>query len=228
METLGGTNINGGMLEALKLVKNVQQAEVLPANTQPIIIFLTDGQATSGETTDPKEIKDNVKKSNADLNVPVYGLAFGTGADFSLVKDISKENGHAFARRIYEGSDAAIQLEDFYLQIASPLLQDLNIEYVGELVDTDTVVKSQEAGGFNKGNEIVVAGKLREPEEGEEEFVTDDLDIMIAGNSKEGSYIKNIRICRPEPRPMPIIIDPVPVLEDEEQDDDEGESEDPA
>jgi hypothetical protein len=40
--------------------------------------------------------------------VPIYGLAFGRDADYELVRRISESSG-GFARRIYEGSDAALQ-----------------------------------------------------------------------------------------------------------------------
>ena len=202
LETGGGTNINQGMLDGLQLVEEVTQSEQLAGNVRPIVIFLTDGQATSGVTGD-KEIRENVAEKNKELQAPIYGLAFGRGADFSLIKAISEESS-AFARKIYEGSDAAIQLEDFYLEIASPLLSDLNIHYVGELVDEDSVTKSS-LGAFNKGNELVIAGKIRDSTENE----VQELDIMIAGKDKGGDYQRNFQIClpRPEPRPLPIIVD---------------------
>ena len=97
-----------------------------------MIIFLTDGAPTVGET-DPREIQRNIITLNNNNNgkVPIYGLAFGRDADYNLIRNISVSSD-AYARRIFEGSDAALQLEDFYLQLANPLLNDVNFKYVGD------------------------------------------------------------------------------------------------
>ena len=57
------------------------------------------------------------------------------------MKEIAVESG-GFARRIYETSDAAIQLEDLYSRIASPLLYDLTVEYVGASFSEKTDCRS--------------------------------------------------------------------------------------
>lgn len=70
----------------------------------------------AGETSS-FAIKENVRKANAELQIPIYGLAFGDGADFNLVKDISNES-KGFAQRIYESGNSFEQLEDFYNKIS--------------------------------------------------------------------------------------------------------------
>jgi len=188
--TRGGTNINDGLLEAVKLVENVKVSEAIPYNVKPIIIFLTDGQATSGETN-RKSIRKNVLNQNQDLNVPIYGLAFGNGADFDLIKGIGLESD-AFARKIFEASDAAIQLEDFYAEIASPLLSNVTFDYVGQSFQNKT---SKKANTFFKGGEFVVAGKLDNTREDV------DLEIIVRGTGRSSDYKKVIRHCIPIHRP---------------------------
>merc|ERR1719411_679978 len=129
LEAQGSTNINEALLKSLALVEEVKKLERLPENVRPTVVFLTDGEPTVGVTSS-SEIKKNINDANKELNVPIFGLAFGVDPDFSLVKDIATESG-AFARRIYETSDAAIQLEDFHSRIASPLLYDVQFKYVG-------------------------------------------------------------------------------------------------
>ena len=51
------------------------------------------------------------------MQVPIYGLAFGSGADFDLIKDVSDET-NGFAQRIYDSGNSFEQLEDFYNQIS--------------------------------------------------------------------------------------------------------------
>merc|ERR1712038_887454 len=150
-----------------------------------IIIFLTDGQATTG-TTDNMAIKKNVLVGNEELNAPIYGLAFGNGAEFSLLKDIGKESG-AFSRIIYEASDAAIQLEDFYQEIASPLLSNVTFDYVGESFQNKT---NKKINTFFKGGEYVIAGKLDNMVDEEKK-----LEIIVSGVGKESQYKKIISPC---------------------------------
>ena len=126
----GGTNINDALVTAIDVAKKVRLSEQVPENTKPMIIFLTDGEATEG-IQDNDKIRSNVILANENYDIPIYGLAFGNRADFNLIRSIGTESG-AFSRRIYEASDAAIQLEDFYSEISSPLLTNVTFDYVGE------------------------------------------------------------------------------------------------
>jgi len=157
-EASGSTNINDALLGALTLVEKVRKAEKLPGNVRPTIVFLTDGEPTVGVTAS-SEIKKNVYAKNKELGVPVFGLAFGVDPDFALVKDIAVESG-AFARRIYETSDAAIQLEDFHSRISSPLLYDVEFKYVGGSFSDQTSLNVSKT--FYKGGEYVIAGKIND------------------------------------------------------------------
>jgi len=112
----GSTNINDALLEAIKIAKQVKQREEIDIKTQQMIVFLTDGQPSAGETYGPK-IKENVKKANAETRIPIFGLALGDGADFNLIKDISDES-NGFAERIYESGNSFEQLENFYNKIS--------------------------------------------------------------------------------------------------------------
>jgi uncharacterized protein with von Willebrand factor type A (vWA) domain len=110
MNARGGTNINDALLEALEICENVKVIEEIDSKTEQMIIFLSDGEASSG-VTDSDQIKENVREANKDLQVPIYGLAFGSGADFDLIKDVSDET-NGFAQRIYDSGNSFEQLED--------------------------------------------------------------------------------------------------------------------
>ena len=112
----GGTNINGALLEAIKIARKVKNSYEIDSKTEQMIIFLTDGQPTNGERSISK-IKENIRKANGESQIPIYGLAFGNGADFNLVKDISDES-NGFAERIYESGNSFEQLENFYKRIS--------------------------------------------------------------------------------------------------------------
>jgi uncharacterized protein YegL len=190
----GGTNINSAVLAGVRFAMMAAKAESYSSrhNTKPMIILMTDGQGS----TSKEQIKKNVAEANNEIDIPIYGLAFGNGADFDLIKTLAVDN-NAFARKIFEGSDAAIQLEKFYLQIASPKLSNVKIDYVGEGLASDSVTKSKEVT-YNGGNEIVVSGKI-DPEQ------LENLVITIAGEGISGPYIKKLRICQPKVLNIPTL-----------------------
>ena len=199
LNTLGGTNINDALMEALNLVTDVKIAETaVPKNTNPIIIFLTDGEPTTGVVSRP-EILEKVARANEKLEVPIYGLAFGRGADFDLIKTISLKSG-AYARKIFEGSDAALQLEDFYLELANPLLNNVQFSYVGEPFKNSSLTKTSFKTYF-KGSEYVIAGKISESE-----AESESVEVVVFGEGEEGAFEKRFNLCflRPVPLPMPI------------------------
>merc|ERR1712062_317721 len=137
LEIEGSTNINDALLEAINIAKNVKKAEEIDSKTQQMIVFLTDGQPSEGETHGPT-IKENVRQANAKTKIPIYGLALGDGADFDLIKDISDES-NGFAERIYESGNRFEQLEDFYNKISDPKLKDVTFEYLvnGERIESE-------------------------------------------------------------------------------------------
>merc|ERR1719220_1148576 len=157
LEAEGGTNINSAMLKGLEQAKEVLRLESLPQGVASMLVFLSDGEATEGETSG-KVIKANVATANSDTELPIFSVAFGSGADFDLLKEISLA-ADSFAKRVYEGSDAALQLENFYAEISSPVVTNLKFDYVGGLVDNSSLSDDGVRTLF-KGDQYVVVGKL--------------------------------------------------------------------
>merc|ERR1711892_1539877 len=188
LEAGGGTNINDAMLEGLKVTKSALENEKLPRDVNSMIIFLTDGLPSSGETSSDA-IKTNIKKANAKLEAPIFSIGFGRDLDFTLIKDIS-EQANSFSKRIYEGSDAALQLEDFFAQISSPLISNLKFGYVGELVQNASISQTS-LKTFFKGGEYIIAGKLEQSTK----KGTESLTIKVVGDGKNGPYERDLQIC---------------------------------
>ena len=51
LNSMGGTNINDAILRALEIAKKVKDAEEISSKTEQLIIFLSDGEPTSGAVT---------------------------------------------------------------------------------------------------------------------------------------------------------------------------------
>lgn len=90
----------------------------------------------------------------------LFCLGFGYDVDYSLLDTLAKQND-GIARRVYEASDAALQLQGFYDEVATPLLLEVNLNYPGNAV---TDLTQSHFRQFFKGSEIVVAGRRQELE----------------------------------------------------------------
>ncbi|XP_062391000.1 inter-alpha-trypsin inhibitor heavy chain H3-like isoform X2 [Sardina pilchardus] len=143
----GGTDINAAVLEGVKMIKKSHRE-----GSASILILLTDGDPTSGETR-PERIQSNVREA-IGKRFPLYCLGFGLDVNFEFLQKMAQENS-GVARRIYEASDAALQLKGFYEEVAVPLLTSVQMSYRGAANLTQTSFSY-----YYNGSEIVVAGQI--------------------------------------------------------------------
>merc|ERR1712066_526498 len=192
LEANGGTNMNSAMLTGLELAKEVIRSETLPQGVASMLVFLSDGEATEGETSG-KTIKENVAEANSETELPIFSVAFGSGADYDLLKEISLA-ADSFAKRVYEGSDAALQLENFYAEISSPVVTNLKFDYVGGLVDNSSLSNGEVRTLF-KGDQYVVVGKLLSEASG-------TFTVRVIADKTGAKYLDDIVIdpCLREPK----------------------------
>jgi len=147
----GGTDFNGGVLTGaniLRMYANMDHVQLL--------VVLTDGQPTAGETTNPDQIVLNARMALSNTRISLNCLGFGLNLNFELLERLALAN-NGIVRRIYEGSDAASQLEGFFEEISQPILRDIVIGYPASSIET--ISKTDFPLLFN-GSELVVAGKF--------------------------------------------------------------------
>ena len=159
----GGTNLNGG------LVKGIKKLRHLNMENGNMIVLLTDGQPTAGETN-PKQIQMNIRDEAAEETISIHSLGFGYDLDYDLLKKISWMTD-GYIQRIYEAQDAAKQLEDFYKRIGTPVLFNVEIEYDSNAVEPNTI-SNNVFPQYYEGSEIMVVGKLKDS-------IPDEFDISI-------------------------------------------------
>merc|ERR1711874_346339 len=179
LESGGSTNIDDALKQALQVGQDAKKKENIPRDVPTMIVFLTDGLPNGDTAT----IRSNVKTINKESEIPIFAIGFGAEADFNFLKKIASEND-GVAKKIYEGSDAALQLEDFYAQIASPLLSNLKFNYVGDIVDNSSISEAKTRTIF-RGNDFIVTGKLSD--EGK-------FGIQINGTGRD-IFEREILIC---------------------------------
>ncbi|XP_062842335.1 inter-alpha-trypsin inhibitor heavy chain H3 [Trichomycterus rosablanca] len=150
------TDINEAVLHAVHMLATAKKNDSLPDNSASMIILLTDGEPTTGEIN-ISVIQDNVRNAISG-NMTLFCLGFGADVDYPFLDVLAKQND-GLARRIYEASDALLQLQDFYEEVASPLLLEVSLHY------PDSVATSLTNNHFRQlfnGSEIVVAGQLHD------------------------------------------------------------------
>ncbi|XP_042358681.1 inter-alpha-trypsin inhibitor heavy chain H3-like isoform X2 [Plectropomus leopardus] len=150
----GSTNINDAVLMAVKMLMSEREKKNLPERSADIIILLTDGMPNSGESN-LLQIQQNVRTAVGG-RMTVFCLGFGNDVDYAFLDVMARQN-KGLARRIFEGSDAAVQLKGFYEEVSSPLLLEVDLRYPVNAVGFLT--KNHYSQLFN-GSEIVVAGQL--------------------------------------------------------------------
>uniref|UniRef100_A0A673U2M3 Inter-alpha-trypsin inhibitor heavy chain H3 n=1 Tax=Suricata suricatta TaxID=37032 RepID=A0A673U2M3_SURSU len=150
----GMTNINDGLLRGINMLNKAREEHKVPERSTSIVIMLTDGDANVGESR-PEKIQENVRNAIGG-KFPLYNLGFGNNLNYNFLENMALEN-HGVARRIYEDSDANLQLQGFYEEVANPLLTSVEVEYPENAIQdlTQNAYKH-----FYDGSEIVVAGRL--------------------------------------------------------------------
>ncbi|CAJ0938700.1 unnamed protein product [Ranitomeya imitator] len=188
-----GTDINAAILAAASIFNQTLPKLERGGRKQkiPLIIFLTDGEATSGVTASTRILQNAQKALKGTISL--FCLAFGEDADYSLMRRLSLEN-RGIARRIYEYSDATLQLKGFYDEIASPLLFDIELAYIGETAQnvTQTLFPN-----YFDGSELVVTGKLKSGSKNlqvrmtahdQKEKISLENDITLEDNATQSSF----------------------------------------
>lgn len=138
----------------------------------PLIIFLTDGEPTSGVTAGSRILINAQQALKGTISL--FGLAFGDDADYGLLRRLSLEN-RGVARRIYEDADATLQLKGFYDEIASPLLYDVELSYLDGVAEdlTENLFPN-----YFQGSELVVVGRVKPG--------ASKLQVRTTGQGQEG------------------------------------------
>ena len=146
----GGTNFNSGLLTGASILKDHGKSEYVP-----LLVILTDGQPTVGETSESVIVKNAVEVL-AGTTISLNCLGFGFDLNYELLEKLAIK-GNGIVRRIYEGEDVVEQLEGFFEEISSPLLTDINI-----LIDSESIasVSTTKFPILFDGAEIVVAGRF--------------------------------------------------------------------
>jgi len=149
LEATGGTAIHDALVAALRIERSEGRV--------PIVLFLTDGEATVGPVETPA-ILSAVEKANG-AGARIFSFGVGDGLNATLLTDLAdKTRGNALF--VSEKESIEVKASALYDQVASPVLTDVMLSVDGaEIRD----VHPARLGDLFKGQQVSVVGRFVRP-----------------------------------------------------------------
>ncbi|XP_029317777.1 LOW QUALITY PROTEIN: inter-alpha-trypsin inhibitor heavy chain H5 [Cottoperca gobio] len=172
----GRTNIDGGIQTGSSLLREYLSSPDASPNSVSLIIFLTDGRPTVGETKSTAILGNT--RSAVQEKFCIFTIGMGNDVDYRLLERMALENC-GMMRRIHEDADASAMLKGFYDEIGTPLLSDIRINYTEDSVQ---YVTQHLFPNYFNGSEIVIAGKLTN-------LSVESLHVQITASNNDKSIV---------------------------------------
>jgi Ca-activated chloride channel homolog len=167
LRPVGGTNINQALLAAMRQFES--------SNRPKILIFMTDGLPTVGETN-PTRIVDNARTAKTP-GLRLFTFGVGYDVNTALLDKLASENG-GVADYVEPKEDLEVKVSNFFAKINHPVLTDLQLDMAG--VETDLMYPRSLPDLF-KGSQLTIIGRYRNPID--MEYVR----LKLTGNSRGAS-----------------------------------------
>ncbi len=145
----GGTNINDAMLAALRQFGDAGDAR------PKLIVFMTDGLPTVGETN-PARILENARAAKR-ARVRVFTFGVGYDVNTMLLDRLANDNGGA-PDYVEPQEDLEIKVSGFFAKVNYPALTDLALDMGG--VETD-LMYPRDLPDLFRGTQITLIGRYR-------------------------------------------------------------------
>ena len=150
LKPTGGTAID----DALKKALSVCRARAAGAARASVIIFLTDGRPTIGDT-DEDNIVAHVKKENED-RTRVFCFGIGTDVNTHLLDRITEET-RAASQYVLPEEDLEVKVSNFFAKIKEPVLANPTLKFTGD-IRVSKLYPSTLPDLF-KGEQLVLVGR---------------------------------------------------------------------
>lgn len=95
LESGGGTNLFGGIEKAFDLAGAGARDTTLPLNVETIF-FLTDGEPSAGNITNPTKILEKTKEMNSGGRVIINSIGLGKDKDADFLRKLANQNGGTY------------------------------------------------------------------------------------------------------------------------------------
>jgi Ca-activated chloride channel homolog len=149
LKTVGGTAINDALRTALETGNKESKRPKL-------IVFLTDGLPTVGETSVDAITKTVTEKSKGLTRVFTFGV--GTDVNTHLLDRIAEET-RAASQYVLPDEDTEVKLSSFFSKINDPVMADLSLDF-GK-IKTSKIHPGRLPDLF-KGQQLIVLGRYQD------------------------------------------------------------------
>ena len=144
----GGTAIGDAMQQALALRQ--------PAETRPyLVVFLTDGLPTVGETREDPLV-DQVKKDNT-AGTRIFSFGIGSDVNTHLLDRIATET-RALSQYVSAKEDLELKLSAFFAKIKDPVFSNLKLAFTNPEIQISQLQPGRLPDLFN-GDMLVLFGR---------------------------------------------------------------------
>jgi Ca-activated chloride channel family protein len=150
LKPLGGTAIGDALAAALRLRQGGRHGDGRPY----LVVFLTDGLPTVGETREETLI-EGILKAGDGTRIFCFGI--GTDVNTHLLDRIA-EGSRALSRYVLPGEDLELELSSFYSKIRDPVLADLTLSFSNPRLRVKLLEPAALPDLFN-GEELAVFGR---------------------------------------------------------------------
>ena len=145
----GGTNINQSLLVALSQFET---------NSRPkLLVFLTDGLPTVGETRVPGILSNVHDAAKAGIRLFTFGVGYDVNT--SLLDKLAADNG-GVADYVEPKEDLEVKVSNFFSRVSYPVLSDLQLDMAG--IRTDLVYPRAMPDVF-RGSQVTLIGRYTNP-----------------------------------------------------------------
>ncbi len=175
MTARGGTNIYDALLEALRQPPS--------EGTLPIVLFMTDGLPTVGQTSEVS-IRELARKGNSHQR-RIFTFGVGVDVNTPLLEKIAYES-RSTTTFILPSEDVEVKVADVFKRLHGPVLADPELT-IGELE------------GRRRGRELI-PGRIRDVFEGDQIVVLgqyqgeEPLDFVLRGNYRGSPRVFRFRL----------------------------------
>ncbi|HEX7297115.1 MAG TPA: VIT and VWA domain-containing protein [Pyrinomonadaceae bacterium] len=159
----GGTNINQSLLTSLR--------QFVAGDRPKMLIFLTDGLPTVGETN-INRIIDNVHGAkNTDVRLFTFGV--GHNVNTALLDKLASDNG-GVSDYVEPKEDLEVKVSSFFTKVNFPVLTNLQLDIPG--LQTDLVYPRDLPDVF-RGSQVTLIGRYRN------QAALDSVRLRLSGRS---------------------------------------------
>jgi Ca-activated chloride channel homolog len=147
LRPVGGTNINGALVAAMRQFE--------PSERPRMLVFMTDGLPTVGETK-TERIVENARASRVP-GVRLFTFGVGYDVNTALLDKLAAENG-GVAEYVEPREDLEVKVSSFFTKINHPVLTSLALATGG--VETD-LIYPRELPDIFRGTQVTIVGRYR-------------------------------------------------------------------